>query len=196
MKKQNYKGIIIGVAATVGVILAILFFMKGSIYQMIVKYEDAGGRKSYEVKDQALAKYINENLPNDETLDATIDIEMIADLSLEMTDKALTYMADTKANDPVKTYADGYANYTGYAAFAAAVGDYLIKRFELKDWEVKPRKAKLYRFGTNKSKKALDGWYKDHDFVVFKNKKTKEELYIDPTAYSEYGTKRVDKYQK
>ncbi len=177
-------------------VVCLLFFLRGNIYRMVVKYEDAGNRKSYTIKDEALSKYINENLPNDESLDTNIDIDMIADLSLEMTDKALVYFPEAKENDPSKTFVEKSASYIGYAAFAAAAGDYLLKRFEMKDWEVKPKKAKLYVFGSNKTKEVKEGWYKDHDIVVFRNKNTKEEVYIDPSAYASFGTKRVDKYQK
>jgi len=197
MKKNDMKGKIIAIVAVVAVVLVLLFFMKGSIYRMVVKYEDAGNRKSYEVKDEALGAYINQNLPNDESLDANIDIDQIADISLDITVNTLDYYIEAQENDPQKVFTIGNANYVGYAAFNAAIADYLIKRFGLnKEWEVKPKKAKLYLFGTNKTKKAKEGWYKDHDFVVFRNKTTKEEFYIDPSAYESYGARRVDKYQK
>lgn len=197
MKKNGKKGTIIAVVVGIAVVIALLFLFRGNVYQMVVKYEDAGNRKSYTVKDEAFAAFINRNLPNDESLDENIDIEQIIDLSLDVTVKTLDYSAEASENDPQKTLMEGYANYIGYAAFTATVGDYLLKRFGLnKEWEAKPKKAKLYMFGTNKTKKAPDGWYKDHDFVVFKNKTTKEEIYVDPSAYESYGTKRVDKYQK
>lgn len=197
MKKNGKKGTIIAVVAIVLVLVALLFLFKGNIYRIAVKYEDAGNRKSYTVKDEAFAAFINHNLPNDESLDENIDIEEIIDFSLNMTVKTLDYFSEALENDPQKTLMDGYANYTGYAAFTATVGDYLLKRFGMnKEWEVKPKKAKLYVFGTNKSKKALDGWFKEHDFVVFRNKATKEEIYVDPIAYESYGAKRVDKYEK
>ncbi|MFV0420281.1 MAG: hypothetical protein ACK5KT_16335 [Dysgonomonas sp.] len=197
MKKNGNKGVIIGVVVGIAIVASLLFLFRGNVYQMMVKYEDAGNRKSYTVKDEAFATFINRNLPNDESLDENIDIEQIIDFSLDMTVKTLDYLGEASETDPQKTLMEGYANYVGYAAFTATVGDYLIKRFGLnKEWEVKPKKAKLYMFGTNKTKKALDGWYKDHDFVVFKNRATKEEIYVDPAAYESYGTKRVDKYQK
>lgn len=197
MKKNNTKGSVIAVVAVIVIILGGLFLFRGSVYRMAVKYEDGGNRKSYQVNDEAFATYINRILPNDESLDENIDIEQIVDLSLDITTESLNYFAEATENDPHKTLVLGNANYIGYAAFTATVGDYLLKRFGLnKEWEVKPKKAKLYFFGTNKSKKALDGWYKDHDYVVFRNKKTKEEIYVDPSAYDSYGTRRVDKYQK
>lgn len=197
MKKNGNKGTVIAIITIVLVLLALLFLFRGNVYRMVVKYEDAGNRKSYSVKDEAFATFINRNLPNDESLDQNIDIEQIIDFSLDITVKTLDYFAEAADNDPQKTLMEGYANYTGYAAFTAAIGDYLIKRFGMnKEWEAKPKKSKLYLFGTEKTKKALDGWFKDHDFVVFRNKSTKEEIYVDPSAFESYGTSRVDKYQK
>lgn len=65
-----------------------------------------------------------------------------------------------------------------------------------KVWEAKPKKGKLYFFGNNVHKNAKDGWFKDHDFVVFRNKNTKEEIYVDPAAFDYFGTRRVDKREK
>lgn len=194
---KNKKNTVYTVIVSVVIVIILLFFLKGSIYRMAVKYEDAGGRKSYEIKDDKLASYINQSLPNDESLDANIDIDAIIDFSLEMTGDALDFSTIYNDSEPYKAFEVGGANCVGYAAFAAATGNYLIKRFGLdKEWEAKPKKGKLYLFGNNMHKNAKDGWFKDHDFVVFRNKNTKEEIYVDPTAFDYFGTRRVDKRQK
>lgn len=198
MKKSNIKKekiIAIVVAVVVGI--ALLFVFKGSIYQWAVKYEDGGNRKSYEIKDDALVSYILQSLPNDESLDENIDIDQIINLALDMTDEALRFSIEYADVEPLKAFQNGGANCVGYAAFTAATGNYLIKRFGLeKEWEAKPKKGKLYLFGNNMHKGAKEGWFKDHDFVVFRNKKTKEEIYVDPTAYDYFGAKRVNKREK
>lgn len=197
MKKKDNKNIIIAVVVIVVALAALLFIFKGDVYRMVVKYEEAGNRKSYDVKEEAFAVLINRNLPNDEALDDYIEIDQIVDFSLDITVKMLDHFSEASVNDPHKTLIGGYANYIGYAAFTASVGNYLVRMFGFdKEWEVKPKKAKLYIFGTNKSHKAKEGWFKDHDMVVFRNKKTKEEIYVDPSAYEAYGVRRVDKYQK
>lgn len=195
--KKNKKNTVYTVIISVVIVIILLFFLKGSVYRMVVKYEDAGGRKSYDIKDEKLASYINQSLPNDESLDANIDIETIIDLSLDITGDALDFSAMYNDSEPHKAFENGGANYVGYASFTAAVGNYLIKRFGMdKEWEAKPKKGKLYLFGNNMHKDAKDGWFKDHDFVVFRNKSTKEEVYVDPTAFDYFGTRRVDKRQK
>ncbi|MDR0825293.1 MAG: hypothetical protein LBN74_09385 [Prevotella sp.] len=191
------KNTLLKVVAVIAVVLVVAFLFRGNIYRMAVKYEDDGNRKSYDIKDDNLAKYINQSLPNDESLDTTIDIDRIIDLSQEITTKTLDFSLEAKDSDPQKLIATPEANCVGYAAFMAAVGNYLINRFGLnKDWEAKPKKGKLYLLGKDMHKKAKDGWFKDHDFVVFRNKNTKEEIYADPTVYEYFGVKRVDKYIK
>ncbi|MBK5720275.1 hypothetical protein JGH11_05265 [Dysgonomonas sp. Marseille-P4677] len=194
---KNMKGIIVRTVLIIVVILVAAFLLKGAIYRMAVKYEDGGGRKSYELKDDKLAAHINQSLPNDESLDTNIDIEAIIDFSLNITADALDFSTEYTDNEPLKAFENGGANCVGYAAFTAATGSYLIKRFGLdKEWEAKPKKGKLYLFGNNMHKNVKDGWFKDHDFVVFRNKSTKEEIYVDPTAFDYFGVKRVDKRQK
>lgn len=197
MAKKNKKGNIIAIVVGVVALLVLAFLLKANIYSAIIKYQDAGNRKSYEIKDETLSNYILQNLPNDESLDENMDIDMIIDFSLDITDKALDYSIEYKDNEPQKALANGGANYIGYAAFASAVGNYLINRYDMKKiWEAKPKKGKLYLFGNNMQKNATDGWFKDHDFVVFRNKDTKEEIYVDPAAFDRFGVRRVNKYQK
>lgn len=197
-KNKDKKSIVLKIAGGVLVVLVLLFLLKGNIYRMTVKYEDAGSRKSYEIKDDKLADFINQSLPNDESLDANITIDQIVDFSQEITSDRLNYSYQALETDPQKIIANGdVANSSGYAVFTSAVGNYLIKRFEMhKEWEAKPKKGKLFLFGRNMQKKATDGWFKDHDFVVFSNKHTKEEIYADPLAYDCWGAKRVDRRVK
>ncbi len=195
--KKNKKRSLLTVVLSVAALLMLFFLFRGAIYRVAIKYEDGGGRKSYEIKDEKLMSHINQSLPNDEALDQNIDIDAIIDISLEITGDILDFSTEVKDNDPHKTFVEGGANCIGYAAFTAATGEYLIKRFGLdKEWEVKPKKGKLYLFGNNMHKEAKSGWFKDHDFVVFKNKKTKEEIYVDPMVYDSFGVRRVERYSK
>ena len=63
MKKNGKKGIIIAIVVGIMVLVALLFLFKGNVYRMAVTYEDAGNRKSYTVKDEAFATFINRSLP-------------------------------------------------------------------------------------------------------------------------------------
>lgn len=174
------------------VFAAILVLFKGCIYQTAIKYEDAGGRKIYKVKDDKLEAYIIDNLPEGDIT----DIEEIVNLSLDITSKTLQFKLDSKEKDPKKLIPTGEVNCMGYASFNAAVGNYLINKYNLKDWKAKPVKGKLYLFGYEITSKSKESYFKDHDFVIFYNKNTKDEIYIDPSVHDCLGIDKVDKYVK
>lgn len=191
MKKNIKKGIArfcIGFLVLIGV----LFFCRGCIYQTAVEYRDAGGRKVYKVKDEGLEKYIKASIPDQKP--TTID--EIVDLSLRITNNTLSFSFEAKEKDPKNLYPQGEANCVGYAAFNAAVANYLLERYKMKDWSAKPVKGKLYLFGGEMTSKSKDSFFNDHDFVIFSNKETKEKIYVDPTVYDYLKIDRVSKYVK
>ena len=103
MKKKTNSNLLKVVAAIV-VVIVLLFLFRGNIYRMAVKYEDGGSRKSYDIKEGDLATFINQSLPNDEALDATISIGQIIDLSQEITTKVLDFSSDAQESDPQKLF--------------------------------------------------------------------------------------------
>lgn len=172
-------------------LVAALFIFRGCAFRTIVSYKDDGGRKNYKVKDKNLAIYIEENIPTD----YTGDIESIVDLSQQLTSDALSYSAEAKENDPNKTVLLRRANSTGYAAFTASTGNYLIDKYKLtKVWEAKPVKGKIYAFGNKVDSKNKNSIFKNHDFVVFRNKVTGREISVDPTVHDYLAIDRISKY--
>ncbi|SHF51817.1 hypothetical protein [Dysgonomonas macrotermitis] len=166
------------------------FIFRGALYRVAVSYKEDGSRKNYKVKDKNFAMYIEDNIS-----DAPNDIESIIDLSQEITSKALEFSLEAKENDPNKTVLLRRANCIGYAAFTAATGNYLIDKYKLSEvWEAKPVKGKLFIFGQDAHKKTKMKSFKDHDFVIFKNKVTKREIAVDPTVEDKFGIKRITKY--
>lgn len=190
MKKKTRKRIR-NIVIIIIVLITALFFFKGCAYRTIVNYKEAGGRKNYKVKDKNLASFIEDNIPSN----YSGDIESIIDLSQKITDKALSFSSDAKENDPSKTVLLRRANCTGYAAFTAATGNYLIDKYKLnKVWEAKPVNGKLFMFGTDMYSKTKNAMFKDHDFVIFENKITKREIAVDPTVYEYLSIDRITKY--
>lgn len=191
MKKKTKKRII-SISLILVILLGGIFIFRGDIYRFAVAYKDDGGRKNYKVKDKNLAAYIEDNISSNQAK----DIESVINLSLELAAKALDFSLDIKENDPAKTLLLGRANCVGYAAFAAATGNYLIDKFKLSEvWEAKPVKGKLYLLGYDMHKQTKSKSFKDHDFVVFRNKITKREICIDPSLYDSSGIKRIRKYE-
>lgn len=189
MKKKR-KNKLATILVVLVIILAAAFVFRGTLYRGATDYKEDGGRKNYKVKDKNLAVFIEDNIdsPSD-------DIESIIDQSLRITDQALNYSLEAKENDPNKTVLLRRANCVGYAAFTAATGNYLIEKYKLsKIWEAKPVKGKLFVFGQDIHRKTKNKSFKDHDFVIFRNKITKREICVDPTVYDKFGIKRVSKY--
>ncbi|WP_165041893.1 hypothetical protein [Dysgonomonas sp. ZJ709] len=174
------------------VLLIVVVFCRSCIYQTTMEYKDAGGRKTYKVKDDKLAAYIDEYLPDEKLT----NIETIVDLSLAITSNNLSFSLESKEKDPKKLYPTGEANCEGYAAFAAAVGNYLLDKYKMDDWDARPVKGKLYLFGSELTTKAKKSYFKNHDFVIFTNKQTKEEIYVDPSIHDYFKINRVSKYAK
>lgn len=190
MKKKT-RSRITKILIAVFIVLATAFIFRGFLYRMAISYKDDGGRKSYKVKDKNLAIYIEDNMP----AEGTSDIESIVSLAQDITSDALDFSFDSRENDPNKTVLLRRANSVGYAAFTAAVGNYLIDKNKLsKVWEAKPVKGKLFLFGNDLHKKLKDKSYKDHDFVIFKNKVTGKEICVDPMINDKYGIDRITKY--
>ncbi|HCO68875.1 MAG TPA: hypothetical protein DIT04_14115 [Dysgonomonas sp.] len=191
MKKRTKKRIITFFSLLL-VAAGCLYIFRGDIYRFAVSYKEDGSRKNYRVKDKNLAAYIEGNLPSD----ASKDIESVIDLSQELTAKALSFSLEIKENDPAKTLLLGRANCVGYAAFASAAGNYLIDKYKLSEvWEAKPVKGKLYVLGYDMHKQTKNKSFKDHDFVIFRNKITKREICADPSLYESARIKRIRKYE-
>lgn len=172
-------------------LLIALFVFRGCTYRAVVSYKDNGGRKNYKVKDKNLAVFIEENIPSDHTG----DIESIIDLSQQLTKDALTYSSEAKENDPNKTVLLRRANTSGYAAFTASIGNYLIDKYKLKQvWEAKPMKSKIHAFGYQIDPKNKNTVFKNNDFVVFRNKVTGREISVDPVVYNYLWIDRISKY--
>lgn len=171
------------------VMLVAAFIFRGGIYRGLVSYKEDGGRKNYKAKDKNLVIFIEDRIDKSAT-----DIESIVDLSQKITNDALSFSSEIKENDPNKTVLLKRANSSGYAAFTASVGNYLIDKNNLsKVWEAKPVKGKLYVLGNDMNKKTKNKSFKEYDFVIFRNKITKKEITVDPTAYDKYGIMRITK---
>lgn len=170
--------------------LVAAFLFRGSIYRSIVSYKEDGGRKNYKVKDKNLAVFIEDKLSGSQAG----DIESIIGISQEITAKALDFSPESKENDPNKTVLLRRANYTGYAAFTASTGNYLIEKYKLSEvWEAKPVKGKLFLLGYDMHKQTKNKSFKDRDFVIFRNKITHREICVDPSLYDSYGIKKIRK---
>lgn len=192
MKKKTKKRLV-RVLTVIAVLIGMMLIFRTPIYNGAVKYRDAGARKSYKVTNRQLAEYIDKNLPDEKFS----DIHIIIDISQRLASESLRFSLKAKESDPNKTFVTGEANCVGYAAFAAAVANYIIEKvYRDGSWVAMPRKGKLYLLGIDIHKNIESRWFKDHDFVIYRNRDGDVEIYADPSVNDYMCISRVGKYNK
>ncbi|NDV79599.1 hypothetical protein [Dysgonomonas sp. 511] len=169
------------------------FVFRAGLYYNIVEYKDMADRKSYVITNGKLTGHIEDFIAKENL--TSPDADDIINLSLDITSGCLEFSTKHKDYEPYSVFENGGTNCIGYAAFNAAVANYLFKKYKLDDkWIAKPKKGQLYILGHNIHTYIENGWLKDHDFVAYRNKETGLEVYADPSVYDYIGTKRVKQY--
>ncbi len=170
--------------------------MKKWILFLIVIFAAVFGRNflfsslfSYEViKERKLHPFESENFKDDE--DAGEAEEMIKN-SLKQTSSVLAFSFGPCENDPSLLLKTKKANCIGYSAFmASSVREKLKKSGLSDDWEAVHVVGKIYFLNENINQYFTSEFFKDHDFVIIKNRKTKELIAVDPALYDYF---RIDK---
>lgn len=169
-------------------LLLISWVFSGCIYRSLVTYKSVGQRTLYSISDKGLQKMLG-------SLDANFPqtgIEDIIEKSLEVSSNHLSFSTFKCSNDPNKLIKTPYANCVGYAHFFATSCNYLLKQKGLdRDWTAHVHIGKLYLLGNNLHDYFSSPFFKDHDFVVIRNKKTGETIAVDPTINDFWGIQKV-----
>ncbi|MCL1937122.1 MAG: hypothetical protein FWF52_01840 [Candidatus Azobacteroides sp.] len=174
MKTLKRTFLIILILLTIGILL------RGTLYRNIVAYESIGQRMNYEITNDKLTQYIKENCREKDNA----DIKEIIKTGLSLTSKILNFTFSKNDCNPNKLIDLQTANCVGYAAFFSTVCNYQLKRHNLsEEWIAQPEIGQIYVFGVNIHRYFNFLFFKDHDFVIIKNKKTKETYAVDPSIY-------------
>ncbi|HZV68678.1 MAG TPA: hypothetical protein VFG10_04010 [Saprospiraceae bacterium] len=169
-----FKRIVI--ALIVLAIIGIIF--RGWIYRRLVNYESIGQRRNYAAIDSTLINLLNANEGNIEP-----DINKIIHTSLSLTAQQLNFTTGNNDEDPNKLIYSRNANCVGYAAFFSVTCNQLLKKTNLfEEWSAHPQIGLLYCLGNNVHTYFKSAFFKDHDFVIVKNKKTGQTLAVDPSV--------------
>ena len=116
------------------------------------------------------------------------NIDEILDFALKQTSEKLEF----KLNNPGKFMLTGKANCVGYSSFFASYISQLLLKNNLKnEWKVCHKVGKLEFFGIDVHQYFSSPSFKDHDFVVVENLKTKEIIAVDAALYDYTGIERV-----
>lgn len=156
---------------------------RGWLYRQVVTYKSVGTRTNYAVTSKELTAYLQSNT---ETQLARSVAQVIAQ-SLAITATTLRFTSGKNDKDPNRLVRTKKAHCVGYAAFFATTCNYLLQQNGLSGiWQAEPRIGQLYFLGTNVHQYFNSPFFKDHDFVVIRNKKTGQKLAVDPTV-NDYG---------
>ncbi|MGG5208731.1 hypothetical protein ACQWU4_07265 [Chryseobacterium sp. MIQD13] len=148
--------------------------------QYFFRYKVIKQREIYILKNE---KYIEHN--------GSSNIEDIIKENFNKTGSVLSFSFDSCANDPNILIKTKKANCIGYSAFLAASIKNRLAVLGLDDkWEVSHEVGEIYFLNENINKYFTSKFFKDHDFVVVRNKKTKESIAVDPALYDYL---RIDK---
>lgn len=173
---------------TVLVLLTTGVLFRGCIYRKAVTYRSAGVRQPYALTAAALADAIavcaaSENNPDVETV--------IAD-ALELTDNTLCFASTGTTDNPNKLIVSERAHCVGYAAFFTTVCNELLWKNNMHEtWVAQQHIGKLTVFGKNIHAFFKSPFFRDHDFVIIKNKITGETIAVDPSLYDYLYVERV-----
>ena len=154
------------------------FLFRGWLYRNLVTYKSVGQRITYLAKEERLVNYIEKSVADKKNAEA-LDIIKIG---LSITSKKLKFTLSKNNNDPNKLINSEKANCIGYAAFLATTCNYLFKRYGIENtWIAEPQAGQLYLLGNNIHTYFNSPFFKDHDFVIIKNKKSDEIFAVDPS---------------
>lgn len=168
------------VTLTLSILILTGIAFRGCIYRQTIAYQWVGQRTNYPATDDQLIQYIEENVEADKDL----SIEDILSLANSLTSRQLHFTASDNDTDPNQLIHSKAAHCIGYAAFFATTCNYLLKKYHLDaTWTAQPNIGKLYLLGENIHRYFDSPFFRDHDFVVVKNKVTGEVFAVDPTVH-------------
>lgn len=175
LNMRLFKRILLGVI----ILLGIVFAFRNQLYNVTVNYEIHGERPSFNIENKQLIDFIENNIHKNQ-----YDAKTLIKLSLDITAKALEFEPGPASNDPNICFVEQHANCVGYAAFQAAVCNYLFHKFGMESqWVAQPLKGQLYFLGVNVHPYFKGPFFRDHDFVKIENTETKQQFYTDPSFY-------------
>lgn len=166
--------------------MAVLF--RGCLYRQVVAYDSIDIRMNYKITDKKLQDCINASMENE----SEMNIDEIIERSLEITACELNFTSAKNDVDPNRLIHSRTAHCVGYAAFCAAVCNDILKKHHLdRTWSATPHIGKLYFLGMNAHNWFNSPFFKDHDFVIIRNRETGEIKAVDPTLYDYFYIEEV-----
>lgn len=153
-----------------------VFLFKGALFRKFVKYKEIGAR----------GVFLMDEFDKDKFESNTID--EIINYSLEKTSKKLKF----ELYHPGKLSVTGKANCIGYADYCSSSIHSILMNNKLEnEWRVSHKIGKIEIFGIDIHQYLSSPFFKDHDFVIIENVKTRKKIAIDATVYDYLGIDRI-----
>jgi hypothetical protein len=177
---KQFKKLIFGLLA----LTLLSFLLRNWLFWQLFSYQSVGDRLAYALKNPELRTYIETEWP----ANSTKSPQAILKKALQLSAKQLHFTATRNHNDPNLLINSHSAHCVGYAAFTTTICNELLQRYQLNaEWKAEARVGQIHFLGINVHPYFHSAFFKDHDFVVLRNRKTGEELAADPTVYDYLG---------
>jgi hypothetical protein len=161
---------------------------RGPVFRGAVAYRSAGVRQAYAITASALAEAVADYA----TSETNPDVETVIADALQLTANALCFASTGTSDNPNTLIASERAHCVGYAAFFTTVCNELLRKNNMhKTWVAQQHIGKLAVFGKNIHAFFKSSFFRDHDFVIIKNKITGETIAVDPSLYDYLYVERV-----
>ncbi len=156
---------------------ACLFIFRGPIFRTLIHYSETGTRKHINIDDAQLIENIEASIG-----DPNMTFEQLVKLSSKLTNDRLSFTFLAASRDPNQVYQSKKANCIGYAALFNSILNFIIEKKKLNEtYQVQHLIGKLDLLGFDLHNLSDDAFFKEHDFIRIKNKKTGKDLFVDPS---------------
>lgn len=174
---------------TFGIIVLILILFRGFVFRLAINYTEIGSREEIEITNQKLIDTITSRAKG-----KRISVESIAEIADQITNSELRFAASRTSNNPNELIDSKKAHCIGYSAMYNSIVNYLIVNNGLeKEIEAKHLVGEIDIFGINLHQFFTSSFFRDHDFNVVINKRTGEQIFIDPSVSDYLRINRISK---
>lgn len=169
---------------TVFFLLLIGVLFRGPIFRKTISYKSIGQRENYNITNDSLTLLINNTIDSKQNL----TIDEIIQQSLNITSHQLYFTTTKNSINPNVLISTKSAHCVGYACFFSTTCNYLLEKNNLSQaWEAIPQIGKLYIGNKSIHDHFISSFFKDHDFVMIKNRISNEIRCVDPTINDYLG---------
>ena len=165
------------------------YCFKGVLYRSFVTYSEINQRQLVRIESQAIKADLDIWLKSNPSADE----QQLIKFATQYATKDVSYTFGKCSTNPNTIICETKkTNCVGYSASLHAVLVYLIDKKGWHDTLICAHKvAQLYCCGINVHHFFRDPAFKDHDYNVVTNLKTKQLYVIDPTVYAYFGVENV-----